>query len=744
MEIVGYSDRLSAAPGNTIRFMVSCVHPSYRVDLIRLIHGDPHPRGPGIKERPVAAVPVTEHPGRVQRIHAGSHVVVADHPALQPRTGVTIQAWVWPTLPDRGAQGIVTKLSPADGGGYGLLVDERGGLAFWLGDGGSEMVRVGAGRPLYAGTWYFVAATCDAASGEIVLYQEPVMAWPIDESRAVVTATSAARGFGASNTDLLIAAAWQRGDDGHDRPGHLFNGKIDRPRLFSRALTREEIGALQAGTDPRTFGPDLIAAWDFAADVASTRVTDRGPHRLHGRTVNMPARGMTGANWRGDAWSFALAPEEYGAIHFHDDDLEDAGWAVDFHLTVPPDLPSGVYAARLRAGNAEERIPFVVHPPLGEARSPILVLVPTNSYLAYANFNVPPQSPRLFPNQDLSLHQTEHQYMTDNSLMSLYDKHRDGSGVCYSSRLRPILNMRPGFYFRDLGCAHNLPADLYLVDWLEAKGYEADFVTDEDLHAGGLDRLRPYRVVLTGTHPEYWTGPMLDALAAYLAGGGRLMYLGGNGFYWVTSFHPERPHVLEVRRWGGTEAWAAAPGEYHHSSTGELGGLWRNRGRAPQRLVGVGFTAQGFDRSSPYRRQPGSFDPRAAFIFDGIGDDELIGDFPALTMHYGAGGFELDRFDPALGSPRHALVLASSFGHSDSYQHVIEEVLMSDSAQGGSTNPHVRSDLVFFETPNGGAVFSVGSIAWCGALSANGYDNTVSRITDNVLRRFVAEEPLVT
>ncbi|HEX2185680.1 MAG TPA: N,N-dimethylformamidase beta subunit family domain-containing protein, partial [Chloroflexota bacterium] len=74
----------------------------------------------------------------------------------------------------------------------------------------------------------------------------------------------------------------------------------------------------------------------------------------------------------------------------------------------------------------------------------------------------------------------------------------------------------------------------------------------------------------------------------------------------------------------------------------------------------------------------------------------------------------------------------------------VEEVLMSDSRQGGTVNPLVRSDLVFFETPNGGAVFATGSIAWCGALSANGYDNTVSRITENVLRRFSAEAPLAT
>jgi hypothetical protein len=58
-----------------------------------------------------------------------------------------------------------------------------------------------------------------------------------------------------------------------------------------------------------------------------------------------------------------------------------------------------------------------------------------------------------------------------------------------------------------------------------------------------------------------------------------------------------------------------------------------------------------------------------------------------------------------------------------------------------------RADLVYREQPNGGACFSVGSLAWCGALTHRDGDNNVSRITDNVLRRFSgagSEEPTMT
>jgi N,N-dimethylformamidase len=45
--------------------------------------------------------------------------------------------------------------------------------------------------------------------------------------------------------------------------------------------------------------------------------------------------------------------------------------------------------------------------------------------------------------------------------------------------------------------------------------------------------------------------------------------------------------------------------------------------------------------------------------------------------------------------------------------------------------------MTFFETPGGGAVFSVGSIAWSASLSHNDYMNNVSRLTENVIRRFL-------
>jgi N,N-dimethylformamidase len=150
--------------------------------------------------------------------------------------------------------------------------------------------------------------------------------------------------------------------------------------------------------------------------------------------------------------------------------------------------------------------------------------------------------------------------------------------------------------------------------------------------------------------------------------------------------------------------------------------------------------SEGFDRSSGYQRMPDSHDPAAAFIFEGVAGDRF-GDFG--LMGGGAAGAELDRYDTTLGSPPEAMLLASSVGlHSDNYQQVSEDLLETPPTTGGSQSLAVRSDVVYLPFVRGGGVFSVGSIAWTGALSHNGYDNAIARITENVLHRFLDPAPL--
>jgi N,N-dimethylformamidase len=276
------------------------------------------------------------------------------------------------------------------------------------------------------------------------------------------------------------------------------------------------------------------------------------------------------------------------------------------------------------------------------------------------------------------------------------------------------------------------------VDWLEAKGIEFDVVTDEDLDAEGSALLSGYAAVLTGSHPEYSTERMLDGLKEYVDAGGWLLYLGGNGFYWVATTTGKEGSVLEVRRGAaGTRTWTSSPGEEHHSTSGEPGGLWRHRGRPPNLLVAVGFTAQGHDgRSQAYRRLGASFDPYWRWVFAGIKDD-YVGAF-GLSMG-GAAGDEIDRFDPAVGSDPSAVVLARASGFGAYYQLAIEELPHLRQGTDGR-DPDVRADMTCWERSGGGCVFAVGSIGWTASLGHAGYDNSVSRVTENVVKEALARQ----
>jgi N,N-dimethylformamidase len=324
--------------------------------------------------------------------------------------------------------------------------------------------------------------------------------------------------------------------------------------------------------------------------------------------------------------------------------------------------------------------------------------------------------------------------------LSTYDSWADGNGVCYSSYHRPLVNMRPKYRISSMGVTWQFPADLSIIAWLEHKKYDYDVLTDEDLHRDGVAALEPYKCVITGTHPEYYSERMLDATEDFVAGGGRYIYMGGNGYYWNVAFRDDDPSVMEVRKLdSGMRAWAARPGEHYLATTGQKSGLWKNLGRPPQKLVGVGFIAEGFETSRPYRRMPDSYHRTVAWIMAGV-EGEIIGDFG--LAYNGAAGLELDRYDLNLGTPPHTRIVASSGGHSDNYCLSIEEILYPYPGLQGTQDYRIRADMTYFVAPNGGAVFSASSIAFGQALPARGFDNNVSRVLGNLVDAFIKDGQL--
>ncbi|HEY8544850.1 MAG TPA: N,N-dimethylformamidase beta subunit family domain-containing protein [Acidimicrobiales bacterium] len=732
MEVVGYVDPVSVRPGDRARLAVAAETGTVDVSLVRL--GTNAAAGAEVRSRLAGRYAV-----QPQELASGSAVVVPDAPHLRVGDVLSASFWVLPTLLAAGAQTLMGKRD-ATGASWTVSTTPDRCVRLEVVDPDGCRGTAVSTRPLDDWTWYLVGAGYDlharALSLAVHRRADVVHGTIVDD----VPVTSWEEGEApAPGADLpLVIAASAVGDGTRVRTTQHFNGKIARPRLYRALLTPAELQADQ-GLEARHDA--TIAAWDFARDVDSRRVVDTSPHRAHGRTVQMPTRAVAGPGWDDTVTGLHDAPDRYDAIHFHDDDLDDAGWEATVEWDVDDDLPSGIYGARIVGAGHEDTVPIVVRPPEGTATAPVLFVAPLFSWLAYGNFRAFQQ---LEPDPS-----DAGRYIVDHRLNSLYDRHADGSGVAYASWLRPIVDLRPGHVMRRGTFSggptwgppygelpHQLSADLDVLRWLDHIGQAVDVVTDLDVHREGAALLDRYRVVVSGTHAEYWSAAMLDALDAYLGTGGRYLYLSGNGLYWVTGVDPDEGHTIEVRRHGAaTAAWHTAPGESFLSTTGEQGGTWRWRGRAPQRLVGVGFSAEwasGLAHGCAYERTPASHDPRVAFAFEGIGDDERIGDLPNPVLAHGAAGYELDRADHRLGTPRHALVVATARPrNTEHWQAPVEEQL----------RPRLRADLTFFETAAGGAVFSTGSVAWAGCLPHAGYDNNVARLTTNVLRRFLDPEP---
>ena len=676
--IVAYAEPLSVAPGQRLDVMVSCeAGEAFHAELVKLICGDPRRRGAGYQERVVESSLSGTYPARFQPLTPGSYATLERLPAF---AALSCRCDVFPTTPHRPRQTVLS--GP---GGVALSI-EAGHLTLKV---GQHTLRLP--EPIAARRWHRIEIECD---GTATTLRSTMRGLTVAEPPARTCSASGQFPIACPAGDWQLAAL-------EGKPG--FNGRIEAPRFAN--------------------GGVLVAEWDFSRDMASAELVET-VHGHRGIAHQHPARAVRGARWDGTVQRWRDDPSQYAAIHFHEDDLTDAQWAPDITWQVPDRLPSGVYAVRLTTATSEDHAVFFVRPGAKARRAPVLYLAATATYTAYAN-----QAASLSRNRNPA----DAYFLTHPEVgKSLYEYHVDGSGVMYSSHKRPVLNMKP----RTVTWSFN--ADTNVTAWLERIGARHDVATDEDLHREGAELLGRYRAVVTGTHPEYYSTAMLDGARGYLAGGGRLMYLGGNGFYWRIAFDPADPAVIEVRRAeDGTRTWIAEPGEYYHSFTGEYGGIWRRLGRPPNHLVGIGFAAQGFEGGTHYRLRPGARDGRAAFIMAGVKAQDVIGDHGAQGG--GAVGEEIDRWDPALGSPAHALVLATSARHGAAMLRVKEEFHITEAPD--PEDPNVRADMVFFETPAGGAVFSTGSISFAGALATDDYDNDIARIAGNVLRRFSDPTP---
>jgi N,N-dimethylformamidase len=354
--------------------------------------------------------------------------------------------------------------------------------------------------------------------------------------------------------------------------------------------------------------------------------------------------------------------------------------------------------------------PWVVAPAKPQAQ--IAVLASTNTWLAYNNFggrsnyinaNCLPDTPVVNARQDLIRYNGTEAFNTwgfpDEEYLPLsFERPEPGNAVREHEEVTDPIEGR-------LPCGM-APAEWRLLGWLEREELDYDYYSELQLHNGTLD-LDQYSILMISVHPEYWSREMYLRVKEWVwQRGGKLIYLGGNGLNCEVEFIGEdalrfKTHLAPAN--GGSELGMPHPENPDFYCDSRMARTLESEAN----LLGVVCTESGIMTAAPYKVLKADH-----WVFEGTGLRN--GDrFGENSLHEripgGASGHETDK--RSLHTPPGTLLLAKGTNPDD----------------GGA-------EIVCYETPSGGAVFSVGSITWVPSILV---DEAVSKITLNVIARYL-------
>ncbi|RIL07811.1 MAG: hypothetical protein DCC71_01630 [Proteobacteria bacterium] len=305
-------------------------------------------------------------------------------------------------------------------------------------------------------------------------------------------------GYSAPFEDLVVGVA--AGDRfllrkwGDFAPGSSFvAGRFTGPPEADLLAYTPASGVLAVGDNVQ---PPKGYVWPLSAAPGETlafHVSGRGSSDVIFLRHRADAAGL--ASTPMGATTFSPEPRSEPAFAYRD----GCGWPESFAWTIPEGWPSGIYSARFtdRFG-ATSDVTFVVKPAPAE-RSTVAVLANVNTWNAY----------------------------NDWGGKSKYHGAADLSFLRPNPQASPVIDdVPPGGWSHP---HHLTRGELWPITWLEDAGWQPDVYSDVDFHEHGLPS--GYRTLVLTTHPEYWSVEMYDQLVAFLAGGGSLLYLGGNGIY---------------------------------------------------------------------------------------------------------------------------------------------------------------------------------------------------------------------
>ena len=342
-------------------------------------------------------------------------------------------------------------------------------------------------------------------------------------------------------------------------------------------------------------------------------------------------------------------------------------WPVTYSYEIPANWTSGIYGAECRDqfGHASW-VMFIVKPPhtsLGD----FAVLANTNTWNSY------------------------------NTWGGL-DKYTSPAAAAVSY-LRPNPFTAPS---EPEGPTHLTRAELWVQDWLATTGYRFDTYTDIDFHLG-IPNLSQYRALIIQTHPEYWTTQMMNNLVAYLAQGGTVIYIAGNGLFEEVTLNGTRQ------------------GLFPHSSVGyREPNYFRNLQPTPRperAILGVQYLGDCWFTFGNFVVQNAS---HPLFAKTGVVNGQALG---ANGLNGGSSGWEMDTSIPGTAADGDIVdaTLAWDRGQPPAGLQLLAR---GDNACG------YGGDMTYYRTPAGGFVFSAGSLSFGGSLVI---DSKLQQVVKNAL-----------
>ena len=715
----------SMVAGEEIEFRVSSTVP-YSLSVVQL--------GPDPENREKDPVLAVEQVGNVknQPIHPGSYVHVANGlPAERRMTAFTLEGWFRPFRLE-GWQGLITQHDYPNRSGIGLFLNNDR-IAFVTGSGGQfdpATLHESDTGMLIKQQWHHIAASWDGKKKQIYINGKLVAEFPF---ASMVRPGKTALRLGAYGNEGLAS--------------NFYDGDLAMCAIYNRALRKEEIEKRFAElglTSPS--GDTVLGCWPFEEERGHW-VADASPDGRHGQIINRGTWMIGGPSF--DASSIDRHDSTYDptkdsnrghGLRLASDELYNARWDVSHRFRIPADTQSGVYAGRfdfeidgkpMRYFNT-----FIVRRPESKPKAPLLVLVSSNTWLAYNSATFPvnhgPEKIMMGTGGLASSH-------PDAATYSCYRDHRAGQPTYKIGLKLPWPAAGPNKTYINTSYSHLLRGERFLHIWLDKHGYEYDVITDHDLDRNP-EILQGYQAVCLNGHSEYWSDRAYNGLDNYLKAGGSALVMSGNTMFWRVSFD-DSDEVMEVRKFGtgigGRQS--AQVGELYHSHDFKRGSLMRFCGLPAWKVIGL--TCIGWGTAF----KPYTVDKPDHFLFNhpyktGLkkGDD-----FGVISDGVGAVGHEFDvrlstlqraTADPVIGGlvePDGIVTVARS-------HH--ERAVLDFNAEGHKPrigDEDTIAEIIYWERPEGGRVFHTGSIATAWGVY---HDENLSKVLKNVLHHFGVKE----